>query len=236
MRAQLGQRIGAADDDIALDPHSGVAEALHFLVDDLFGQAEFRDAIHEHATGLVQGFIDGDVVAAFGEFARGGEAGGAAADHGDLFPGGRGPGGDRARVVHRPVGDKAFEVADGHRLALDAAHAFGLALDFLRAHAAGDARQGVVAQQASGGAREVALARTKVDKARDVHADRAAGHALGILALDAALRLEQREVFGEAEVDLAEIVRARGGVLLGHGLALDAAGVPSGRKFRGHGG
>ena len=58
-------------------------------------------------------------------------------------------------------------------------------------------------------------------KQRDVDADRAAIDALGVLALEAALGLEDRQVLGEAQVDLLERVRARLGVLLGHRDAVD---------------
>ena len=40
-----------------------------------------------------------------------------------------------------PIGNKAFEATDGDGFALDAAHAFALALVFLRADAAADGRQ-----------------------------------------------------------------------------------------------
>ena len=53
-------------------------------------------------------------------------------------------------VAARPVGDVAFQVADGHGQALVAADALDLALGFLRADPAGDGGQGVVARAGCG--------------------------------------------------------------------------------------
>ena len=53
--AQLRQGVGAADDGVADDLHPGLLQPGHFFLDDLLGQAEFRDAIDQHAARLVQG-------------------------------------------------------------------------------------------------------------------------------------------------------------------------------------
>ena len=193
--AQLGQRVGAADDDVALDRDAGLLQALHLLIDNALGQAKLGDAVDEHAAGLVQRLVDRDAVALFGQFAGGRQPGRAGADDGHLFSRGRGARGARAvRVLEGPVSDVAFKMADGHRLALPAAHALDLALRLLRAHAAGHAREGVVIEQTGGRARQVAPPQ-QIDEARDVHAHRAAGDATRILALDAALGLEDGDLF-----------------------------------------
>ena len=91
------------------------------------------------------------------EVARGGETGGAAADDGHTFAGGRGDGGQpELAALALEVGDKALEVADGDGLAFLAEHAAAFALTFLRANAAGDGGQGIVFAHLSGGGEKIA--------------------------------------------------------------------------------
>ena len=59
------------------------------------------------------------------------------------------------------------------------------------------------------------------DKARDVHAHRAAGDALGVLAQEAALRFEQGHLLGQTQVDFVKVGVADQRVLLRHLLAID---------------
>ena len=94
-------------------------EAVHFLLDDVLGQAELGDAVEQHAAGRVEGLEDRDVVAVLDELARGGQAGGAGADDRDLLAGRRrGVGLRSGPGAPGPVGDEALEVADGDRAAL----------------------------------------------------------------------------------------------------------------------
>ncbi len=127
---------------------------------------------------------------------------------------------DRLRVGLGPVGDVALQVADGDRGALLGPDAQLLALGLLGADPAGDARQGVVAEERVGRAGHVALAEP-LDEARDVDPDRAAVDALGVLALEAALGLQDGQLVSEAQVDLGEAVGALLGVLLGHADAIE---------------
>ena len=173
-------------------------------------------------------------MAVLGQFARGGEPAGAGADHRHLLAAGRGElQGLLVAVAARPVADVAFEVADGHRQAFVAADALDLALRLLRADAAGDGGQGVVVEQAVRGLRQVALGE-QLDEARDVDAHRAAGDALGVLALEAALGFEQGHLLGQAEVDLVEVGVADQRVLLRHLLAVDLEALLGG-ELGGHG-
>ena len=134
------------------------SQPLHFLVHDLLGQAELRDAIHQHAARLVQRLVNGHVVAELGQFARGRQAARAGADHRHFPAAGRRDGERlRLRVLAGPIRHVALQVADGHRHALVAADALDFALGFLRAHPPGDRRQGVVAEQALRRFRQFAL-------------------------------------------------------------------------------
>ena len=112
------------------------------------------------------------------------------------------------QVTARPIGDEPFEMADGHRRAFAAAHALRLALVLLRTYPAGHCRQRVVAEQCVRRAAKVALF-DLADERGDVDRHRTALDARRPLAGQAALRLEQGEVFGEAQVDLVEGPRAR---------------------------
>ena len=146
---------------------------------------------------------------------------GPGADDGDLpAAGGSGRPVCRRRrpLLPRPVGDKPFEVPDGHGRALHAADALDLALRLLRADAAGHRRERVVAEEAFRGGGKVAF-RDEADEAGDVHHDRAAFHASGLLALDAALGLDHGDLLGESEIHLLEVAVAIGCILLGHRLA-----------------
>ena len=169
----------------------------------------------------MQGLEDGDIVAAFGQFARGGETAGAGADDCHFLAAGRG---NLERLLvavsARPVADIPFEVADGHRQAFVAADALNFALRFLRADAASDRGQGVIVEQALCGFRQVALGK-QFDEARDIDAHRAASDALGVLAQKAAFGFEQGHFLGEAEVDLSKVGVADQRVLLRHLLAVD---------------
>ena len=188
---QFGNRVGAADDDVAFDFHAGFLKPLDFLRDNFFGQAKFRDAINQHAAGFVQRLVNRHVMAALGQFAGGGQPRRAGTDDGHAFAG-------RLRFVlrqlvamfPRPVGDVAFQIADAHGQPFGGAHANGFALRFLRANAAGDGGQRVVAQQTLRGLGDFAGGE-QIEKLRNVHAHRAALDAARIFALQTAVGLQQ---------------------------------------------
>jgi hypothetical protein len=126
--------------------------------------------------------------------------------------------------LHLIIGDEAFEPADGDGGVGFAADAGGLALDFLRADAARYGGQVVIFADKLGGTQEVTFG-DKVDKAGDVNTDWAVGDAFGIFALEAALRLADGGLFGQAEVYFFEILvafvaRPLGHLLAGYGEAL----------------
>ncbi len=171
--------------------------------------------------GGVERLEDRDVVAAADELLGGGQAGRPGPHDRDAPPGRR-----RVRrrlrlgVDHRPVGNVALQGADRDRRALLGPDADALALDLLRADPARDAGEGVVAEQRFRCAGHVADPQ-QLDETRDVDADGAARDAHRVLALQAALGLEDRELLRVAEVDLAEVGRALERVLLGHVGPLD---------------
>ena len=132
----------AADDHVRFDLDAERLQVVDLLFDDGFGQAEFGDAVHEHAAREVQRLEDGHVVPALGEVARAGEPRRAAADDGDFVPVRLRLQGQVAAVGVVPVGNEPLQAADGDRLALDAAHALAFALRFLRAHPAAHGGQG----------------------------------------------------------------------------------------------
>ncbi len=88
------------------------------------------------------------------------------------------------------------------------AHAHIFALRLLRADAPGDRGQRVVVEQAGRRAGEIALVE-QIDEARDIHQHRAPGNAFRRLALQAAPRLQQRQLLGEPQVHFIEIGIAR---------------------------
>jgi len=123
-------------------------------------------------------------------------------------------------VLHGPVGHEALQVAHRHRLALGRPHAHLLALRFLRAHPPAHGRQGVRPLEHLKGRGKVALGDLG-DELGNVHLHRAALDALSVLALEAALGLADGRRFRQAKVDLLEVARPLGRVLLGHAHALD---------------
>src|SRR5699024_10719822 len=149
---QLVHGQDAADDHVALDVHAQGLQALDLLLDDGLGQAELGDAVHQNAARHVQGLVDGDLIAHLGQVAGGGQAGRARADDGHLVPVEGGHGGAGMDVFPVPVGHKALQAADAHRLVLDAAGAAALALALLGADPAADGGQGrVLADDLIGG-------------------------------------------------------------------------------------
>ena len=115
------------------------------------------------------------------------------------------------------VGHKTLQAADTHALALDAADALTLALILLRADTAADGGQRVGRGNDLKCAVEVALGNAG-DKLGNTYIHGAAGNALGVLAVEAALCLINGHFFGIAQSHLVEILIADVGVLCGHGI------------------
>ena len=115
---------GLADHDVGLEDHAAAAQHVDFVVDNLFRQAEFRDAVHQHAAEFVQRLEDVHLVSHLDEVAGAGQAGRAAADEAD-FLARRGRRYRRAELscLALPIGDEALQIGDSDRLALLAEHA-----------------------------------------------------------------------------------------------------------------
>ena len=202
----------AAGDGVVLEVHAELLQAVDLALDDLLGQAELGDAVGQHAAASEEGLEHGDVEALTGELAGAGDAGGAGAHDGDLLT--------VLGLAHRSAADlighvahHALELTDGHGLALAAEDALALTLVLLRAHAATDGGQQVVALDGLERPGPVLVADLG-DEAGDVHADGAALHAQGLLAVEATVGLGDGVFLGEARVDRAEIARALSGRLL----------------------
>ena len=193
-----------------------VLQPLDFAVDDVARQAERRDAVLQHAAKHMQRLIDRDVGPVADQVGRRGKPRRAGAgdrhlaelvlDHGRHGLG-------RARIV----ANEAFEPADGNGLVLLMLDddALRLALRLLRTDAA--ANRGEDARLVDRLQRGIDIVQEKLpDEGGDVDADRAAGDAGGLFALDAALGFAVGIGYGIAEVDLLEVGGALGGVALGH--------------------
>ncbi len=205
-----------ADDHVGLDVHAQSAQAVDLGLDDVLGQTELGDAVHEDAACHVQRLKDGDLVAQLGQVSGGGQAGGACTDDRHLVAvgGRRGDGG--MYVFPVPVGHEALQAADAHRLTLDAADTLALALVFLGADAAADGGQGTGSGQYLIGSLKVALGHL-CDETGDVDVHGAAGTAGMVLALEAALCLIDGHVGGVAQSNFLEVLVADVGLLAGHG-------------------
>ena len=101
-----------------------------------------------------------------------------------------------------------------------AADALDFALRLLRADSAGNGRQRVVVQQRARGLPQLAFGQ-QLNEPGDVDHDRAAGDAFRVFALQAALRLEQSDLFRQAQVYLAEVGVPDERLLLHHFLPVD---------------
>ena len=204
------------DDHVRLDVHAQLLQALDLVLDDVLGQTELGDAVHQHAAGHMQGLVDGDLVAQLGQIARDGQAGRACADDSDLVAVGRGGGGLGMYVVAVPVGNKALETANADGLSLDAADALAFALVLLRADTAADGGQRAGLGNHVVGGLKVALGDV-LDEAGNINFNGAAAAAGVVLALQAALGLVHGHLLGVAKGDLFKVFVADVRLLAGHG-------------------
>lgn len=72
---QVVHRFAAADHGVCLDLHAHLAQTVDLVLNDRLGQTEFRDTIHQHASGDMQRFENRDMISFFGQIARAGQAG-----------------------------------------------------------------------------------------------------------------------------------------------------------------
>ncbi len=140
-----------ADDAVEPDLDAHLLQVLDFRVDDHVRQAEFGDAVLQHAAGHVQRLENGHLHAVARQFAGAGQARRSGTDDGGRLRRGLSSSGILIpAAAHGGIGHEAFQAADGHRLELGAHHASGFALRFLRADAAANRRQGVGGSSESG--------------------------------------------------------------------------------------
>ena len=188
--AQFVERDVLADAHVAADIDADRADHIDVLVDDVVGQAVFRDAPARHAAGLVERFEDGHAVALLRQVEGGGKAGRAGADDGDFLAGGRGGLADSGADLfgRHLIHDVALEPADGDRVAFVTRGAGGFAL--VRAHATADAGERVAFVEQGDAALVVAVAHG-FDVVGDRHVRRAGGdaQAAGNAAVGFKLRL-----------------------------------------------
>jgi hypothetical protein len=217
---------------IVLELGAEAADVIDFRLYDVLREAEFRYAVHEHSARLVQSLEDGDVVPHLDEVPRDGKAGRAGTDDRNALARGR----RNLRDHHVPrnpleVRDEPLQAADGDRLAPLAQDARHLALLLLGADAAAHRGESVVLLDLPGGLDELPLPH-EVDELGDLDIDRAPLDARGVLALDAAGRLHDGQVGGEAEGDFPEVVPPHFRRLLRHRLPGDAERLGAGGGLR----
>ena len=64
-----------ADDHVALNINTQLFQAFHFVLHNILGQTELRNAVHQNAACNVQGFVYGNLIAQLGQVAGNGQAG-----------------------------------------------------------------------------------------------------------------------------------------------------------------
>ena len=205
-----------ADDHVALKIHAHLLQAVDLLLDDGLGQTELRDAVHQHTACNVQSLVNGHLVAQLCQITGGGQAGRASADDGNLMAVPFGYDGCGVHVLAVPVGHKALQTANSHRLVLDAAGALALALALLRADTTTDGRQGRGAVDHLIGGLKVALGDV-LDEAGNINFNGAAAAAGVVLVLQAALGLVHGHLLGVAKGDLFKVFVRTFGSWLGMG-------------------
>ena len=216
---QLIDGNGPADHCVGDHLHAQSLQSGHLAGHDGLGQTELGDAVDQHAAGLVEQLVNGDLVTHTGQVAGAGQSGRAGANDGHAMAVADGLFGlgDLIGVGGVPVGHEPLQTADTHALTLDAADALALALILLGADAAADGGQGV------GGGDDLVgflkLARgDPIDELGDADVHRAALHAQGLLALQAALCLVHGDLGGVAQSDFFKVLVAYQRLLLRHGV------------------
>ncbi len=213
---ELVHRNGLADDGVIYNFDTHLDEVVDFCRHNLFRQTELRNPVDQHTAGLVKRFKNGHIIAHFAKVTGAGQTCGAGADHRNAVTVGFGS--NRLGLVllgHVIVCHKAFETSDADRFPLQAADALGLTLLLLGTHTAADRRQRV-------GAGDDVIGRVKIavtdflKKTGNLHADRTAGAAGAVLAVQAAGGLFHRGLRVISKSNFIEIPGADNGVLLGH--------------------
>ena len=175
---------------IEIEIHPHIAQAIDFGRNHILGKPEGRNAVNEHAAGLMQGLKDIDLQTGSRADAGTGKGAGARAKTGNLFGAVRNFAGGHFssrfcghfRIM--AIGDKAFQASDGNWLAFGQKHAFAFALVFLRADPAANGWQAVGGVDYFIGFRQGAV-RNLLDEIPDRHFNRTAADTFGLFALQA---------------------------------------------------
>src|SRR5579872_1487684 len=134
---------GPAHNHVRLKLHAHLAHVVDLLPHNLFGKAELRNPVDQHATNFVQRFKHPHLVAFLDQIPCNRQSRGSTADNGDFFPRGR-----RVRHYVRShtlfvISNEALQITDAERLYLFRKKALPLALILLRADASRDRGQHV---------------------------------------------------------------------------------------------
>src|SRR5210317_175705 len=209
-------RDGTPNHGVAFQLAPQTLEKVDLLGHDSFGQTELRDAVDQHAAGLVKGLIDGNVMAFDDAITGHGETRGSGADDGNFFAG-------RFRLRRQfpgavfplPVRTIAFQVADGHRFALFTKYTQALTLYFLGTDPAADCWQSIFAPQVADRRSDISFG-DQVDKTGNIDTDRTALDTGRFLALQTSGRLFLSHLVGISRRYFKKISGPDLRVLLGH--------------------
>ena len=142
---QFIKRVRSSDDNVRFNRDAQFFEIRDFGFDNLFRQAELRDAVHQHAARDMQRLEHRHVMPQFRQFARHRQARRPRADDRHALARRlRAFGNADVALLALIIRREPLQMADGDRFALRAKHALFLALLLLRANAAAHRRQGVV--------------------------------------------------------------------------------------------
>lgn len=216
---ELVDRFRLPDYIIGVDLHTHLHQPPDFVLDDLLGQAELGNAVHEDSSRQMQGLKNNDIMAPPGQVSRHRNPGRSRTHDSHPLPAGRRL--DRvgnSTLLPRIIGRKTFESADGHWLAFLAENAFRLALAFLRAYSSANGWQSVLLLQLDQRI-DIPVFGDEPNEGGDVYIDRAAFDTTRLLAVQAARSLEPGRLLGIPERYLLEIMTPAPRILFRHRLS-----------------
>ncbi|OPZ20292.1 MAG: hypothetical protein BWZ10_00699 [candidate division BRC1 bacterium ADurb.BinA364] len=216
---QLVERGVAADDEIRNELDAHALQIIDLGAHDFDRQAEFGDAIRQHAAEILQSLEHCHFMAQTAQIARYGQSGRTGADDGHPFAGRSGQRRhfNLARIA-LVIGSEPLQPADRHRLILDADDTLALALLLLGADSPADGRQRVLLLNFARRFEELAFL-DQGDEAGNVDIDRTARDAVRLFTKQAAAGFELRRLGRIAVRHLVEIIYPILGRLFQHRLA-----------------
>ena len=187
---QLVHGLDPSDHTVNLDLYSQPLHIIDLCLDNVLGKTEFRNAVNQDATGLMEGLKDGHFVSFQDQVSCQGQPCRARSDDSHFFPGGRClfRNGD-ASLLPFPVCGEPLQPADRDRFILFSNDAEFFALVFLGTDSAANGRKTVSLFQLSSGSRIISL-RDELNKGRDIDFDRAPFNAFRLFALETAARFQ----------------------------------------------